>query len=114
VYFVGYEVLIEFYVLRYTRNLVSTCHLLSQWFLVWLILTPRRMRRRVPLKHVDNQRTTLCYSPEDKTLQSVLPLCEVFSQKSVFYGWIFSPPLHPQPAGPDLYPLTDVWQEGRR
>jgi hypothetical protein len=32
-------------------TLHSTCHLLSHWFLAWLILRPWRWRLYVPLKH---------------------------------------------------------------
>jgi hypothetical protein len=47
----------------------SACHLLSSWFLAWLILRPWRWRRHAPPKRqLDFQLSTWRYIPEDRTV----------------------------------------------
>jgi hypothetical protein len=63
-----------------SKNKYPACHLLSRWFLAWLILWPWRWRWHSPKTSVDFQWTTQCYIPEDGTYAELSNLCTTLFQ----------------------------------
>jgi hypothetical protein len=75
----------------------SACHLLSRWFLAWLILRPWRWRQHVPSKRrltfnglhgVISQKIELFNTNSDYGVFSSLQLLRLSCYRNIVYLWI--------------------------